>query len=193
MSVTALQWVTRGLHREVVVGRRAVAALGVGAMVVCLSLAGAYARYYGPWSPVPITLQTFFVLVAGAGMGTGLGTLSTSAYVALGACGLPVFAGNWRGDTTGYLVGFAAAAALIGAVCRRSPRPSTGRIALAMLAGTLVIYGLGAAYLAHYYGYGPWLAVTKGVLPFLKGDALKLAAAVAFCRGYRERLRALFP
>lgn len=193
MSVGVLAWVGRGLRREMIVERRVVAAVGVGAMVVCLSLAGAYARVYGPWSPVPITLQTFFVLAAGAGLGGALGAVSVSGYVALGAAGLPVFAGEWGGASTGYLVGFIAASALVGAICRRTPRPGTLRMAAAMLAGTAVIYLLGATYLAHHLGLGPRAAIAQGVAPFLVGDAVKFAAALAFCRSYRDRLRTLFP
>jgi len=193
MSVTALGWMERELRRERVVGHRLEAAVGVGAMVVCLSLAGAYARFYGPWSPVPITLQTFFVLVAGAGLGPVLGTVSLSAYVALGALGLPVFAGGWLGYTTGYLAGFVVAGALVGTIVRSVPRPSTARIAIAMTLGTLVVYALGAAWLGVHFGLHPWLAVHQGILPFVVGDALKLIAAVAFCRAYRERLVQLFP
>ena len=192
MSVSTLEWVRRGLGREVVVGRRAAAVIGVGAVVVCLTL-GACARVPLPFTPVPITLQTFFVLVAGAALGRRLGTLSLSLYLLLGTLGLPIFTGLWLGATTGYLVGFVAAGWLIAALTRRVPRASTARIVLAMVAGTLVIYLFGAGWLAFALGLGVPKAVAVGVLPFLVGDALKLAAAAAFVRGCQTRLRALFP
>ncbi|MFC1805573.1 biotin transporter BioY [Planctomycetota bacterium] len=192
MSVSTLHWVRQGLAREVVVGRRAVSAIAVGAMVACLAMA-AYARIPLPFTPVPITLQTFFVLIAGAALGKRLGTLSTSLYLLLGTLGLPIFTGIWLGATTGYLVGFAAAGWLIAAIVSRVRRASTARIVLAMLAGTLVIYLFGAGWLAFGMGLGVEKAIVVGVLPFAVGDALKLAAAAAFVRVGHERLRALFP
>ncbi|MFP4056584.1 MAG: biotin transporter BioY [Candidatus Brocadiia bacterium] len=179
------------LRREVVTDRKQVAAVGAGAVVACLTLA-AYARIPLPFTPVPITLQTFFVLVAGAGLGPQLGTVALSAYLVLGTLGLPLFTGAWLGPTTGYLVGFVAAGWLVGTLVRRSASASTPRIVVAMAAGTLVIYVFGAAWLAVLTG-DVRTALVAGVLPFLPGDVVKLAAAAAFCRGYRERLRALFP
>ena len=187
--MSALGLVSRELSREIIVGRRAVAAIGVGAMIVCLTLA-AYARVYLPFTPVPITLQTFFVLVAGAALGQRLGTLSLASYLLLGTLGLPLFTGVWLGPTTGYLVGFVAAGWLIGRLT--AGRATAVRLAVAMLVGTAVVYLFGAAWLAMFLGLGWQHAMAAGVLPFLPGDALKLAAAVAFCGSYRERLRALF-
>ena len=181
-----------GLRREVVAGRRAVAAIGVGAMVVCLALA-AVARVYLPFTPVPITLQTFFVLVAGAALGRRLGTVALSSYLLLGVVGFPLFTGAWLGPTTGYLVGFVGAGWLIATVVRRVERPSTARLAAAMLAGTALIYACAVAHLTLFLRIGFSQAVAIGVAPFLIGDALKLAAAVAVCRATRDRLRVLFP
>jgi len=192
MRAGTLEVISRELNREIVVGRRAVAVIGVGVMVACLAMA-AEIRFYLPFTPVPVTLQTFFVLVAGAGMGPRLGTIALSGYLALGTLGLPVFTGAWLGKTTGYLLGFVVAGWLIGTVARRTPRASTLRIVMAMAAGSVVIYLFGAAYLALSLGLGPWQAALAGVIWFLPGDAVKLAAAAAFCRSYRDRLRALFP
>jgi biotin transport system substrate-specific component len=200
MRTAALESVVRGLGREVVVGRRAVAAIGVGATVICLALA-AEARLYLPFTPVPITLQTLFVLVAGAGLGPRLGTVALSSYLALGTLGLPIFTGVWLGPTTGYLVGFVVAGWLIGSITRRAPQASARRIALAMLAGTVCIYVLGGAYYAGWLGVACGVplglavprAVAEGVVPFLVGDAAKLVGAAAFCRSYRDRLLVLFP
>ena len=192
MSSSSLGVLKRGLVREVVVGRRAVAAIAVCAVVICLALAKE-ARIYTPFSPVPYTLQTFFVYVAGAGFPPGLATLSLAAYFVLGAIGLPIFTASLFGPTTGYLLGFVAAGWLAGTLARAVERPSTLRILVAMLAGEAVILLLGAAYLAFCLGLGVPVAIEKGVVPFLAGDALKLAAALALCRGLRGRLRGLFP
>lgn len=192
MSVRALELVRRGLSREVVVSRRAVAAIGVGAVVACLTL-GAYARVPLPFTPVPITVQTLFVLVAGAALGRRLGTVSTSLYVLLGAVGLPVFTTPWLGATAGYLLGFVPAAWVVGVLTSGRRGASTRRLVLAMVAGTLIVYLFGAGWLAFGLGLGAERAAAIGIAPFLVGDGLKLAAAVAFIRSYQPRLRALFP
>ncbi len=192
MSVATLERVRRGLSREIVVGRRAVAAIGVGAVVACLTLS-AYARIPLPVTPVPITLQTFFVLLAGAALGRRLGALSTSVYLLLGTLGLPVFTGLWLGPTTGYLVGFVAAAWVIGFLSRCLPQHPMAAILPAMVAGTAVIYLCGAGWLAFGMGLGIEKALAVGVLPFLPGDAVKLLAAAAVVRARHARLRTLFP
>ena len=192
MSVSTLQWAAHVLRREVIAGRRSVAAIGLCATVTCLTL-GAYARIPLPFTPVPLTLQTFFVLVAGAALGPRLGTLSLAAYLLLGTVGLPVFTTPWLGATAGYLVGFVVAGWLIGVLVSGAGVASTGRLVLAMGLGTLVIWLFGAAWLAHVFRLGAWQAIQLGVAPYVAGDALKLLAAVAFCRTYRARLRVLFP
>ena len=192
MRAEAVDWVTQELDREVVVGRRAVAGVAVGATVVCLTL-GAYARGPLPFTPVPITLQTFFVLVAGAALGRRLGTLSLSVYLLLGTLGLPIFTGAWLGPTTGYLVGFVAAGWVVGVLSRRLPRHPMAAILPAMVAGTLVIYRCGAAWLAFVVGLGVEKAFVAGVLAFVPGDTVKLLAAAALVRAYHGRLRTLFP
>lgn len=179
-------------HRELASGRQIAAAVGVAGTVACLALA-AEARVYTPFSPVPITLQTFFVLVAGAALGPRLGTVALSSYLALGAVGVPIFTGQWLGPTTGYLVGFVAAGWLVGALTRRVAEPSMARLLLAMALGDALLLVLGAAWLAFGLGMGVPLAWKQGIACFLPGDAVKLLAAAAFCHSYRRRLRALFP
>ena len=95
--------------------------------------------------------------------------------------------------TTVATVGFVGAGWLIATVVRRVERPSAVRLAAAMLAGTAIIYACAVAHLALFLRIGFGEAVAIGVVPFLIGDALKLAAAVAFCRATRDRLRVLFP
>ena len=157
----------------------------VGAMVFSLLIAvGAKLRL--PWDPVPFTLQTFFVLLAGALLGSRYGALSGAWYIALGAGGVPLFAGataGWgylSGATAGYLVGFVVGACLVGSVVERLERPRFGALALTMAAASAVILLCGALWLACGLGLGPLAALKQGVIPFLPGDALKsmLAAAV---------------
>ncbi|NOY56701.1 MAG: biotin transporter BioY [Actinobacteria bacterium] len=133
------------------------------------------------FTPVPITGQTFAVLLAGLALGTRAGAASQALYVAAGAVGLPVFQGGqggWSyvtGPTLGYLVGFIAAAAIVGRLRTRQPGLLFG--IPAALAGTAIIYIFGVAWLAYALGIGLGHALALGLFPFLIGDALKALLA----------------
>jgi biotin transport system substrate-specific component len=139
---------------------------------------------------VPLTGQTFAVLLVGALLGSRRGSLSLLAYLAEGAVGLPVFAGGsgglarlW-GPTGGYLVGFIAAARMVGWLCERGWDRRVRTAALAMLIGNGVIYLFGLPWLAHFVGAERVLAL--GLLPFMPGDLVKLAlAALALPSGWK--------
>lgn len=138
-----------------------------------------------PFTPVPITGQTFAVLLVGAALGSRRGALSMAVYLLEGALGLPVFAGGaaglarLRGPTGGYLIGFIAAAFVTGWLAERGwdRRPAT--TALAMLTGNAVIYLFSLPWLAWFVGgfLGPKGALALGLLPFVPGDLLKLLLA----------------
>jgi biotin transport system substrate-specific component len=138
-----------------------------------------------PWTPVPVTGQTFAVLLAGATLGWRAGGASQLLYVALGAIGLPFYQGGasgWSyasGATGGYLVGFVVAATLVGLLAERRADRSVVTSIPAMLAGTAVIYLFGVTWLAHTLGADASTALEKGLLPFIVGDALKLVVAGA--------------
>lgn len=132
--------------------------------------------------PVPMTMQTFVVLTLGLAYGARLGAATIVTYLVAGGIGLPVFAGDWSegggfvhlyGPTAGYLIGFALAGLLCGALAERGWDRSLPRAAAAMLIGNLAIYTLGVAWLAHLIGFEN--AIQHGLLPFLVGDALKIA------------------
>lgn len=136
-----------------------------------------------PLQPVPITLQTLFTGLAGALLGSSTGALSQIVYVLLGLIGLPVFAGGRAGMGTlfgpsgGYLIGFIIGAYVVGKIVEIRPNAGWAWIAMALVAGNVVIYTLGTAQLA-LVAHFSWLkAVLVGVVPFLIGDALKLGAA----------------
>jgi len=131
-----------------------------------------------PGTPVPVTGQTFVVLLGGIVLGAWRATTGSLLYLAAGVAGVPWFAVS-GGATIGYIVGFAAAAALLGAVAQRGWVRSPLQVAGAMLAGNLVIYVFGVSGLALVTGMGASAAVGAGVLPFLIGDAVKIALAVA--------------
>lgn len=140
--------------------------------------------------PVPVTGQTFAVLMVGALLGSRRGVLSVLTYLAEGAAGLPVFAhgraglATLLGPTGGYLVGFVAAAYLVGALAERGWDRRPGSTVLAMILGNMVLYIGGLAWLfclirllGKPQGGGSVLAI--GLYPFLAGDALKIALAAA--------------
>jgi biotin transport system substrate-specific component len=138
---------------------------------------------------VPITGQTLAVLLLGALLGIKRGSIAVVGYLGLGASGLPVFAGGASGvarlvgPTSGYLLGFVAAAVVVGWLSERGWDRHIGTTALAMVAGNLVIYLFGGAWLAQFVGWQRVLGL--GVLPFLVGDVVKIGlAALALPLGW---------
>jgi biotin transport system substrate-specific component len=137
-----------------------------------------------PFTPVPITGQTFAVLLAGALLGGWRGFGAMVIYLAAGVAGLPVLAGAAQpglppllGPTGGYLIAFPLAALVVGLLAERGWDRTPVRVIAAMAAGSLVIFAFGAGWLSLFVG--PAAAVAKGILPFLPGDALKAALAAA--------------
>jgi len=147
----------------------------------------AAAKLQIPFYPVPMTMQTFAVLVLGMVLGARLGAATVAAYLAAGALGLPVFAGTpekgigiayMLGPTGGYLLGFVLAAAACGALGERGWSRNALRTALAMLAGNVLIYVPGLIWLGTLLGWDQPI-LEWGLWPFLLGDLTKLALAVA--------------
>jgi biotin transport system substrate-specific component len=169
---------------------RRVAAAGLGALVVALS---AQVVVPVPFSPVPMTLQPLAVLAVGGLLGAAAGVSALLLYIALGALGLPVFAGGGSGilhlvgPTGGYLLAFPVAAGITGALTGQVPR-SPLRVLLACALGMVVIHAGGVAQLA-LLGGDPGLAMRVGFVPFLTGDLLKvgLAAVLILVAGPRVR------
>ena len=141
-----------------------------------------------PFTPVPLTGQTFAVLLVGATLGSKRGAASMALYIALGALGLPVFAGGasgmayLSGATLGYLVGFVMAAYVIGLLAERGLERSVRTSLIPFLIGTIIIYTCGVAWLTILLG-SLSKAVAAGLLPFLIGDAIKLIAAALVLPG----------
>jgi biotin transport system substrate-specific component len=140
----------------------------------------AQVRFPLPFSPVPVTGQTFAVLLVAAALGR-LGLASVIAYLLEGAIGLPVFAGGGFGVATivgptgGYLIGFALAAALVGSAAERGWDRHLVTALAAMLLGEVAIYACGLAWLARFPLPVPLL--DAGLLPFIPGDAMKMVLA----------------
>lgn len=133
-----------------------------------------------PFTPVPLTGQTFAVLLSGAVLGSRRGFLSQLLYLAQGAAGLPVFAGGafsvayLLGPTGGYLLSFPLAAGLIGLLVERGAGRHVGRLAAALLLADLLILALGTCWLMVLFGNSLRKAVMMGIYPFIAGDILKI-------------------
>ena len=150
------------------------------AVLAGIALLTASAHIKIPFYPVPLTMQTLFVLGIGMTYGARLGGVTLLGYLAAGFIGLPVFAGGagmayMMGPTGGYLAGFFAAAVVLGALAERGWTRSWATAAAAMLMGNVIIYLLGVGWLTSLIGWDK--AVQFGLLPFLYGDALKLIIA----------------
>lgn len=133
-----------------------------------------------PFTPVPLTGQTFAVLLVGAALGAKRGAASLGLYTLEGALGLPFFAGGksgLSGPTVGYLIGFIAAAYVIGLLAERGLDRSLRTSFIPFLLGTVIIYAFGATWLAISLNMTPQAAFANGVLPFLIGDVIKLILA----------------
>ena len=154
-------------------------------VVAAAALTALAAQWYIilPFTPVPITGQTFAVLLTGAALGWKLGAAGQLLYVAVGALGAPVFSEASSGvevvlgATGGYLIGFILAAGLVGWMAEHRQDRTFPTMFTAFIAGSAVIYVCGVIGLMLVNGWGLEEAVVKGVVPFLLGDLIKAAAA----------------
>lgn len=158
-----------------------------GALARDVALAGGFALAIGlsarlalpiPGTPVPVTAQTLVVLLGAAVLGARRAGLGAAAYLALGLAGTPWFTAT-GGATLGYIVGFIAAALVVGRLAASSGTRSVLGTAGLMVLGNLVIYAFGVSFLALYLGIGAGEALALGAVPFLVGDAVKVAIAAA--------------
>ena len=134
-----------------------------------------------PFTPVPVTLQTFAVILTGCLLGSRRGALAVIAYIAEGSFGLPFFSGGTAGivhllgPTGGYLVGCVASAFLAGLLSERKSAMKPAGLLLALVAADLVVFIFGVTWLGAFTG--PQKAIALGFAPFIVGDGLKIAAA----------------
>lgn len=140
-----------------------------------------------PGSPVMMSMGTFAVLTIGAAYGARLGLVTMMGWMIIGALGFDVFQSSsadlngityMMGGTGGYLLGYVMATVALGWFARAGWDRSGGKMALAMLAGNVIIYVPGLIWLGMLYGWDKPI-LQWGLTPFLIGDALKLALAAA--------------
>ncbi len=155
----------------------------------CLTAAFAQISFWV--GPVPITGQTFAVLLAGALLGSRRGALSQLSYLAIGTTGIPYWfalggppgISRLIGPTGGYLMGFVVAAFVVGLLAERGWDRHVWTAALTMVAGNVAIYVFGLCWLARFVPKGTLLQT--GLYPFIVGDAIKVvAAALALPSGW---------
>jgi biotin transport system substrate-specific component len=133
-----------------------------------------------PFTPVPLTLQTFAVLLAGAALGSLRGILAMSLYAIAGVAGLPWFAEGSSGfamPSFGYILGFILAAGIVGRIAEQGATLTVWRTAGVMILGNLVIYAVGVTWLKFAIDATWVTALELGVVPFLIGDVVKIALA----------------
>lgn len=175
-TLAARLWPTADASNPVL---RAIVLVVVGTALLTIT-----AKLTVPFVPVPLSMQTFAVLLIGAAYGWRLGAATVIAYLAQGVMGMPVFAGAGAGPayllgpTGGYLAGFLVAAIAVGWLAERGWDRDAVTTFAAMLLGNVIIYACGVTWLSTIVGsFGQ--AVAVGVTPFLLGDALKIALATA--------------
>lgn len=171
-----------------VISQRAFPRSGVVSVLLVVSAAALTAlaaqwRIYLPFTPVPITGQTFAVLLTGAALGWKLGAAGQLLYVAAGALGAPVFTDGSSGmevitgATGGYLIGFIVAAGVVGWMAEHRQDRTFSTMFTAFLLGSAVIYLFGVIGLMVFADMTFAGAFEAGVAPFLLGDLIKAAAA----------------
>jgi biotin transport system substrate-specific component len=160
-------------------------------LMAALTAVGAYVAI--PIGPVPIVLQNLFVFLTGLLLGKKWGTMAMATYLLAGICGLPVFSGGRGGlghvigPTGGYLVGYLPAVFLIGVLAEKGRGRAVFDL-MGMLLGTAVIYGLGVPWLKLVTGMSVSKTLAVGMVPFLLGDAIKIAVAIPLAGKLRPML-----
>jgi biotin transport system substrate-specific component len=167
----------------------------LASLMAALTAVGAYIHV--PIGPVPIVLSTLFVLLSGLLLGSRWGAASMGIYLLVGMIGLPVFSGgrgglaHLFGPTGGYLLGYVLAAGLTGFLSERFRGLFMFDI-VAVLVGSLVIYGLGVSWLKIVTQMSWVKAFLVGMIPFLIGDVIKASVAVILARALRPVLSCQF-
>ncbi len=158
------------------------AVVEISAMVALTAL-GAQMAIYLPFTPVPITMQTFVILLGAAALGAQRAAIAQIIYLLLAIAGLPILADGKGGlsaifgATSGYLLGFIFASLLVGHLANRYSTNRIKNVFISYLLGSIVIYFLGALGLIIYLDMSVFSAIMLGITPFIIGDLLKAIVA----------------
>ncbi len=184
------------LKREIIINRTLCRVIGILTFVILTAL-GAFVRIPLPFSPVPITLQTFFVLLSGAFLGSNLGSIAQLSYICLGILGLPIFTGAgsglsyFLGPTGGYLFGFVLASLFIGRFIKYTQNNLFSIFGLLCL-GDLILLCCGTIWLKILFGYTLAKLLFIGFIPFIPGDLLKALVASILYLKLKSRIKEIF-
>jgi len=182
------------INRELIRDKRVCRVLAVTGFVILTALS-AFVRIPLPFTPVPFTLQTFFVLLSGSLLGRRLGLFTQSLYMFLGIFGFQVFTGTGSGSlylfgpTGGYIVGFVLASFLAGGLFARE-KQSWLVVFLGLLFADLALLFCGTLWLKISLSCPLSQAFLLGFLPFIPGDILKIIFAAVIHRKLRSRIKA---
>lgn len=187
------------LKREIIKSRLINNILGVSIFIVLTSL-GAFVRIPLGFTPVPLTLQTFFVLLSGAILGPNLGLFSQAGYLLLGAAGLPIFSGAGTGllylfgPTAGYIWGFILASFMAGHLVNRTSKDRLNfwSIFLYMCLADLIILLCGSLWLYLGFKFSLRQALLLGFFPFIAGDIIKVIVAAHLYKNIQTRTKEIF-
>ncbi len=186
--------------KEIITDKVSIRTFGI-VFFALLTVLGAFVYIPLPYTPVPITMQTFFVLLCGAFLRRKDAVLTQGSYLLMGACGLPVFsaagAGMLKlfGPTGGYIVGFVLSVFVTGTllnVFEKGRGVSFFRTLPAMACGLVTIYACGVLWLSFFLHCSLFQAIALGVLPFTAGAVLKLAAAAMVYTAAGARAQKIF-
>ena len=181
------------LKKEIILNRQLCKIFCVLTFVV-LTAFGAFVRIPLPFTPVPITLQTFFVLLSGALLGSGLGVFTQMSYIILGIFGMPIFtqAGSgWNyllGPTGGYVFGFLLAVFWLGSLIKHG-RDSLTRTFLIFCLGDIILLSCGTLWLKLLFGLSVTKALFIGFLPFIPADLVKALLAATIYLRLKNRIK----
>lgn len=195
MKNSESQVTTTVMTTQIPVDRTIGLALGIAAFTF-LTAVGAFIRIPLPFTPVPVTMQVFFVLLGALALGPRWGTVSQAAYLGLGIAGMPMFTllgagvAHLAGPTGGYIIGFIAAQPVVGMIAGRDDGIKSGviRTAAALAAGLAVIYFFGCTHLGLLTGLEFEKVLMLGLVPFIPGALLKAAAAGAIYNILKKRI-----
>lgn len=188
--------ISLSLNRELINIKAVNNAIGILFFVIAITL-GAYVRIPLLVTPVPITLQTLFVLLAGAILGVRKGLAAQMTYIALGASGIPVFQGMasgtaaMMGPTAGYMAGFVVASIVVSILVRRSSDNIWHTFSAFVFTG-FIILACGTAWLKYIYHTSYIQAIHIGMIPFIFGDIAKAALAAILYTKLFPRTRQIF-
>jgi biotin transport system substrate-specific component len=179
--------------RELISDKKLCRLLAVGALVILTALS-AFVRIPLPFTPVPLTLQTFFVLLSGALLGRKLGVITQAAYMFLGFSGQQVFTGYGSGSlyllgpTGGYVAGFILAAWIAGSLLVKEKLGWLSVFSRLLIADCVLLFS-GTLWLKISLSIPLSRAFLLGFLPFIFGDILKVALATAVYNKLRARIK----